>query len=193
MHSPYPWLIHVNVWQKPLQYYKVISLQLIKINGKKWYKEKKRKKPTMHSYYPTVLCIRNAGTLWLGRSFWQSSQGQSNLPASMCSHLEVLWTNSLLMKVVAEFSSLQMWTEVLVSLQTINCGLFPDSRVHPYSLLCDAFTPLPKLIRLNCIVPMLRALWLSLFLTSLASTLIPIWLSSFLFQSGGPSKYIGPT
>ena len=31
----YPWLIHVNVWQKPLQYCKVTSLQLIKINGKK--------------------------------------------------------------------------------------------------------------------------------------------------------------
>ena len=30
-----PRLIHVNVWQKPLQYCKVISLQLIKINGKK--------------------------------------------------------------------------------------------------------------------------------------------------------------
>ena len=30
-----PWLIDVNVWQKPLQYCKVISLQLIKINGKK--------------------------------------------------------------------------------------------------------------------------------------------------------------
>ena len=30
-----PWLIHVNVWQKPLQYCKVISLQLIKTNGKK--------------------------------------------------------------------------------------------------------------------------------------------------------------
>ena len=29
-----PWLIYVNVWQKPLQYCKVISLQLIKINGK---------------------------------------------------------------------------------------------------------------------------------------------------------------
>ena len=28
-----PWLIHVNVWQKPLQYYKVISLQLIKVTG----------------------------------------------------------------------------------------------------------------------------------------------------------------
>ena len=27
--------IHVNVWQKPLQYCKVISLQLMKINGKK--------------------------------------------------------------------------------------------------------------------------------------------------------------
>ena len=36
----YPWLIHVNVWQKPLQYCKVISLQLIKIN------EKKKKKNT---------------------------------------------------------------------------------------------------------------------------------------------------
>ena len=29
-----PWLIYVKVWQKPLQYYKVISLQLIKISGK---------------------------------------------------------------------------------------------------------------------------------------------------------------
>ena len=29
-----PWLIHVNVWQKPLQYCKVIRLQLIKINEK---------------------------------------------------------------------------------------------------------------------------------------------------------------
>ena len=27
--------IHVNVWQKPLQYCKVISLELIKINEKK--------------------------------------------------------------------------------------------------------------------------------------------------------------
>ena len=28
-----PWLIHVNVWQKPLQYFKLVSLQLIQING----------------------------------------------------------------------------------------------------------------------------------------------------------------
>ena len=35
-----PWLSHVNVWQKPQQYCKVISLQLIKIIGEKkeiWY------------------------------------------------------------------------------------------------------------------------------------------------------------
>ena len=30
-----PWLTHVNVWQKPLQYCKGISLQLIKISRKK--------------------------------------------------------------------------------------------------------------------------------------------------------------
>ena len=30
-----PWLIHVNVWQKPLQYCKVLGLQLIKISEKK--------------------------------------------------------------------------------------------------------------------------------------------------------------
>ena len=29
-----PWLIHANVWQKPLQCCKVVSLQLIKINEK---------------------------------------------------------------------------------------------------------------------------------------------------------------
>ena len=37
-----PLLIHVNVWQKPLQYFKVIRLQLIKINGKKWISDEKK-------------------------------------------------------------------------------------------------------------------------------------------------------
>ena len=37
-----PWLIHVNVWQKPLQYCKVISLQLIKNKEKKRNMEKKK-------------------------------------------------------------------------------------------------------------------------------------------------------
>ena len=36
-----PWLIYVNVRQKPLQYCKVVSLQLVKIIGKK-----KEKDPT---------------------------------------------------------------------------------------------------------------------------------------------------
>ena len=36
-----PWLIHFNVWQNPLQYCKVISFQLIKIN--KIFKKRKKK------------------------------------------------------------------------------------------------------------------------------------------------------
>ena len=36
------WLIHVNVWQKPLQYCKEISLQLIKINEKKFFLKRMR-------------------------------------------------------------------------------------------------------------------------------------------------------
>ena len=43
-----PWLIHDNEWQKPLQYCKVISLQLIKINGKK---EKEKANGTLHVNY----------------------------------------------------------------------------------------------------------------------------------------------
>ena len=39
-----PLLIHVNIRQKPLQYCKVISLQLIKINEKKSVTEKKKMK-----------------------------------------------------------------------------------------------------------------------------------------------------
>ena len=44
-----PWLIHVNVWQKPLQYCKVISLQLIKIN-----KKEKRKKEISETFKLTT-------------------------------------------------------------------------------------------------------------------------------------------
>ena len=45
-----PWLIHVNVWPKPLQYCKVISLQLIKIN-------EKRKKYNMSWRYIEIVDI----------------------------------------------------------------------------------------------------------------------------------------
>ena len=50
-----PWLIHVNVWQKLLQYCKVISLQVIKIKKKK----KKRK-------YMSALAGKRERVLFLG-------------------------------------------------------------------------------------------------------------------------------
>ena len=46
-----PWLIHVNVWQKPLQYCKVISLQLIKIN------ENKKQNTKMSEWVPENWCF----------------------------------------------------------------------------------------------------------------------------------------
>ena len=45
-----PWLIHVNVWLNPLQYCKIISLQLIKINK---IKKKKRKCDNLKSVFET--------------------------------------------------------------------------------------------------------------------------------------------
>ena len=46
-----PWLIHVNAWQKPLHYCKVISLQLIKING-----EKKKGEFSAPHFLGAILC-----------------------------------------------------------------------------------------------------------------------------------------
>ena len=48
-----PCLIHVNVWQKPLQYCKVISLQLIK-------KKKSTYKDTMTLCIYRLLCVRGS-------------------------------------------------------------------------------------------------------------------------------------
>ena len=56
-----PWLIHVNVWQKPPQYCKVISLQLIKINEKK-----KRKVRNTE----VVLCFYANSHLFAGCLAW---------------------------------------------------------------------------------------------------------------------------
>ena len=44
------WLIHVNVWQKPLQYCKVISFQL------KFKLKKKRLSPSMEPCFIILLC-----------------------------------------------------------------------------------------------------------------------------------------
>ena len=49
-----PWLIHVNVQQKPLQYCKVISLQLIKINEKT--KKQKTKEGDIYMHRVNSLC-----------------------------------------------------------------------------------------------------------------------------------------
>ena len=48
----HPWLFHVNVWQKPSQYYKVIILQLKLINSFKW---KKRERWLMQIKKKTML------------------------------------------------------------------------------------------------------------------------------------------
>ena len=59
-----PWLIHVSVWQKPLHYCKVISLQLIKINEKKkesWFPSLGQEDPLEEEMatYPSILAWRN--------------------------------------------------------------------------------------------------------------------------------------
>ena len=53
-----PWLIHVNVWQNPLQYCKVISLQLIK---------KKKKKSTNEETWCNLLSQGHANRHLLNR------------------------------------------------------------------------------------------------------------------------------
>ena len=65
-----PWLIHVNVWQKPLQYCKVISLQLIKTNGKKkWILnehkgKKKERNKVLHSISQQIWKIQQWPQGW---------------------------------------------------------------------------------------------------------------------------------
>ena len=59
-----PWLIHVNVWQKPLQYCKVISLQLIKINGKK-----KKRNYSCLAQRPIISYLISASRVWCPWTF----------------------------------------------------------------------------------------------------------------------------
>ena len=76
-----PWLIHVNVWQKPLQYCKVISLQLMKIIGKKNKKEQQKKKERK------LRRKAEAGELPVQRSLWarcDDASGKVELPWGGC-------------------------------------------------------------------------------------------------------------
>ena len=56
-----PWLIHVSVWQKPLQYCKVISLQLIIIKGEKRVQMIKKNK----CQYKKNLSVYHLWILWV--------------------------------------------------------------------------------------------------------------------------------
>ena len=64
----HPWLIHVNVWQKPLQYCKVISLQLNKLILKncqgKVNRAEFRKIPSMGNPVVSSLCRPRAFLSW---------------------------------------------------------------------------------------------------------------------------------
>ena len=52
-----PWLIHVNVWQKTLQYCKVISLQLIKIIRERKKKRNARQASKLQSYVRFIIVL----------------------------------------------------------------------------------------------------------------------------------------
>ena len=78
-----PWLIHVNVWQKPLQYCKVISLQLIKI-----------KKKSRNITLPTKVCIvKSMFLLFFSSShvwMWELNHNEGWLPKNWCFPTAVL-------------------------------------------------------------------------------------------------------
>ena len=63
-----PWLIHVNIWQNPLQYCKVISLQIIKRNGKK--------NMLQFSSVQSLSPVQFSVTLWT--TAWQTSLSITN-------------------------------------------------------------------------------------------------------------------
>ena len=56
----YPWLIHVNVWQKPLQCYKVISLQFEEIKKKKkdWSPKRSNHDYKLGTLYSPISAVR---------------------------------------------------------------------------------------------------------------------------------------
>ena len=95
-----PWLIQVNVWQKPLQYCKVISLQLIKINGKKKSKSILSlfwKANVQNQFYWPEIKVSTGPHYWglRGGSFLTSSSFQW-LPAFLaCGYTTLISTPSL--------------------------------------------------------------------------------------------------
>ena len=60
-----PWLIHVNVWQNPLQCCKVVGLQLMEING-----EKKKKWNRGIIFWPKGKATLGVSFCWYNVFFW---------------------------------------------------------------------------------------------------------------------------
>ena len=69
-----PWLIPVSVWQKSLQYCKLISIQLIKINGKK---------KNVHCWMNVLISPFYHTFCWTSFSLLSSNQFAPNLKTSL--------------------------------------------------------------------------------------------------------------
>ena len=102
-----PWLIHVNVWQNPLQCCEVISLQIIKINGKKF----------------KNLFIKTCKKKKKKRSFLTSSSGSHccYLPVTTCSKWTSLSCLLLFLPAGIEQSKTQ-WKWTVIPCQDIDCS-----------------------------------------------------------------------
>ena len=115
-----PWLIYVNVWQKPLQYCKVISLQLIYINEKKMKKihQKKNIFPLFFNlffscvifFYWTIIALQNF-VVFCQMSTWiihQYTYGPSLLTfknISKCFPIKLLWLQKSLPNILISITS----------------------------------------------------------------------------------------
>ena len=110
-----PWLIHVNVWQKPLQYCKVISLQLIKINEKKKrISSKDIKSANPKGNQPWILTRRtDAEAPTLCHLMWRADSLEKTLMLGMIQgrrrsgQQRMRWLDSITNSVDMSFSKLQ--------------------------------------------------------------------------------------
>ena len=73
-----PWLIHVNVWQKPVQYCQVISLQLIKIN------EKQTNEKQRHCFANKGQCSQSHGFSHRHVWMWELDHKEGWMPKNWC-------------------------------------------------------------------------------------------------------------
>ena len=75
-----PWLIHVNVWQKSLQYCKVISLQLIKIKKKNKKQKHNFANKSLYSQIYDFVVFFSSSHIWM----WELNHNEGWLPKNWC-------------------------------------------------------------------------------------------------------------